>query len=110
MGRSNNQSSAFRHTIVHAGVYLQTSAKHVYEWKHANWTNGFRCGAYGMPPQSFYLSMGVNISQFAFPTLFASLQNERHYQQPYAYLCYARDRSCKATAGDRDATHFEEMM
>ena len=81
-------------------------------WQHADWTNGFRCGAttYFKPQPS--LSLTENVSSAAsFPALFSSWDPSFGNQKPLAYLCYAeRLESCQAQAHPEDSVHFEEPM
>ena len=85
-------------------------------WQHADWSQGFRCGAYNQPTHELGFQ---EITLFSFPALFspwnisAVFPNDRFHQQPHAYLCYAkRAHSCAATTTyGRDGTQrFEEMI
>ena len=113
--RSNNRSSGNTRAIVYEGVPVQSETlmtvmkrtlRGIYrEWKHADWSGGFRCGAYSMPS----VQMGdIEINRFAFPAMFSS--SIIGDQKPQAYLCYATALACKAKVYSRDSTPFEEMM
>ena len=103
--RLNNRSGPIRHAVVHEGAHVEAHEKTWFElgnlmsWQHADWTGGFRCGAYTRPRMNWGLD---NLPRFSFPALSSKSLKAK------AYLCYAkRTRSCQAKA---DTSHFEEMM
>ena len=107
--RLNNRSNGFRHTKVYEGIlYEDEFAVDLGNWRHADWTEGFRCGAYARQTISFVLQP---IRSVSFPALFSPVTTKRQYQKPRAYLCFAgTSQSCNAKTRDTDTNHFEETM
>ena len=102
--RVNNRSSGTRRAVVYEGEYIVKSG----EWTHADWTDGFHCGAYNMPAIGF---MFEPIERFLFPALFSSWTVDGQYQKPRAYLCYAGGQSCEVEETyEGDSAMFKEMM
>ena len=118
--RANNRSSVNNRAIVYQGAPVHSPsptrvlthylrAKYglftAGEWKHADWSGGFRCGAYLIPTLRV---ADDNMDRLSFPAMFtSSIMGD---QKPQAYLCYAGALACKAKVYSRDSTPFEEMM
>ena len=116
--RLNNRSASVDHAVVYEGAQTyaegiltilqrKSYSRSLFRWKHANWSGGFRCGAYPMPK----VELGdFKLERVSFPALFSPWKTKN--QQPQAYLCYAAAMSCKSSgyANMDNDNRFEEMM
>ena len=103
--RLNNRTTTVSNTEVYEGV-RDIQALHE-AWQYADWSDGFRCGAFSMPRVDFGLEI---FDRVAFPALFSFWKTNDQQQKPHAYFCYARAGSCKARTSGKDDIHFEEML
>ena len=100
------------HAVMMEGVLRDgISGFETTEWFHADWTNGFRCGAVTRPGWA-ELTTTLKTSPFtSFPAVFSPWNPSFGTQKPIAYLCYAeRSQSCEALTRMRRDVQFKEAM
>ena len=115
MNNNNSDSVVANHAVIMEGVLEDDgiSGFQTNDWFHADWTNGFRCGAVTKPGWS-ELTTTLQTSAFTtFPAVFSSWNPSFGTQEPLAYLCYAkrsRGQSCEALIYIKNGIHFDEEM
>ena len=111
--RLNNKTMKADHALVFAGVPVGYIWGPLFYgvWQHANWTNGFHCGATSIPGFDLITDREYSMDLYAFPALFSSWNPPHGNQEPLAYLCYAeKSQSCQTLSNRESSVEFEETM